>query len=547
MVLEKSMSSYVSPHTMTRIAALATMGTLAISAQAADEFIVNNRTEVISNQVSGPGSASSFLDSGTHVMHETDLRWSGVMADGQWNSTFNSTLRYTDSNQFDPERLSLQKLEWRMSDARYQINLGDYFANLSPYAMTKGIKGVALQHNLSNDQNYVRAFFGRLDNEWAFLLKDTARAPMSTVGGGIRVQKSLEKFRFGLNLAEVQDQKDAAHATFPARSQVLPAVDWEYRESGLVVAGEHAYSDTDVVTAAGATADNKTGSAHKFVARAALKDVNLDGHLERVTPDFISQAGGATPDRMRYFLKADYKLSRDWRLFAVYDDYRDNLDSQKIATTEVTTRELGFRRARAFDRRHMNIALSWRDKLNQINDGSTDRTTQRIKFKINDRVGDKYDWRAEVEQILDNDRVKNADATSTLYDFGLSYRSRENDKWEIRGDLDVGLQENQALGIAGTDVSQRLRLAVTADRGNGTVVGASLERNSADLVAALADNRHLRGSIYWQSKPTWLKDGSMKVEYADFVHSFTENALNDYRERILKLTLVWNFQKEVKK
>lgn len=33
-----------------------------------------------------------------------------------------------------------------MSDARYQINLGDYFANLSTYAMTKGIKGVmALQ------------------------------------------------------------------------------------------------------------------------------------------------------------------------------------------------------------------------------------------------------------------------------------------------------------------------------------------------------------------------------------------------------------------
>lgn len=530
---------------MANIAAVAVIGTLTSTALAAEEFLVGNRTNFVSNSISGPGSASSFLDPGMHVLHETDLRWDGVVANGQWNLLFNTTLRYADTTQFDPERLSLQKLEWRLSDARYQINLGDYFANLSPYSMTKGIKGLAVQRNLRNDQNYVRAFYGRFDNEWAFVLKDLAREPMSTVGGGIRLQQAWEKFRLGLNLAEVHDQKNEARATFPARSQVLPAVDWEYRESGLVVTGDHAYSDTDEVAALGAATSNRTGSAHKLVARAALKDINFDGHLERVTPEFISQAGGVTPDRLRYYLKADYKLTRDWRLFAIYDDYRDNLGSQKAATTEVTTRELGFKRARAFGRRYMNVALSLRDKHNQVNDGRTDQTTHRIKFKINDRVGDKFDWRAEGEQILDKDRVKSFDATSTLYDFGLSYRSRDNDKWEIRGDLDIGLQENEALGIAGTDVSQRLRLALNADRGNGTVFGASLERNAADLVSAFADNRHLRGSIYWQSKPAWLKDGNMKLEYADFLHKFTENALNDYRERVLKLTLVWNFQKEV--
>lgn len=524
-----------------------TIGSLATAAQAADEFTLNNRTEIISNTVSGPGSGSSFLDPGTHVLHETDVRWNGMVLDGQWNSRLNSTLRYTDSDQFDPERLSLQKLEWRLSDARYQINLGDYFANLSPYSMTKSIKGLAVQRNLNNDQNYVRAFYGSLDNEWAFLLKDLARAPMSTVGGGIRVQQAWEKFRVGLNLAEVHDQKDDAHAAFPARSQLLPAVDWEYRESGLVVTGEHAYSDTDSTTAAGAAAIQSTGSAHKIALRAALKDVNIDAQAERVTTDFLSQAGGATPDRLRYYMKADYKLTRDWRLFAIYDDYSDNLDGRKTATTDVTTRELGFKQAHAFNRRHMNIALSWRDKQNQVSDGSGDQTTNRIKFKINDRVAEDYDWRAEVEQILDKDHLTSQDATSTLYDFGVSYRGRGNDKWDIRADVDVGRQENGALGIVGTDISDRLRLALNADRGNGSVFGVSLERNTADLVALLADNRHLRSSIYWHSKPAWIKDGSMKLEYADFVHTFMENPVNDYREKVFKLTLVWNFQNEVKK
>jgi hypothetical protein len=514
---------------------------------AVQEFNLSNRTEMMSQNISGPGAASSFLDPGTHLLHETDVRWNGMAFDGQWNSLLNSTVRYTDSNQFDQERLSLQKLEWRLSDARTQLNLGDYFANLSPYSMTRGIKGLAIQRNLSNDQNYVRAFYGSFDNEWAYLLKDLARAPMRTVGGGLRIQQAWEKFRFGLNLAEAHDQKDDAHASFPAYSQILPAMDWEYRDAGLVLTGEHAYSDTDIVNTAGAPAIHQSGSAHKLALRAALKEINLDAQVERVETDFLSKAGGATPDRLRYYLKADYKLTRDWRVFAIYDDYRDNLNSQKIATTDVTTRELGFKRARAFNRRHMNIALSLRDRLNTLSDGSGNQTTNRIKLKINDRVAEDYDWRAELEQILDKDRVKSFAATSTLYDFGVSYRSRAQGKWDIRADFDVGRQENESLGIVGTDASERIRLALNADRGNGTVFGVSIERNTADLVALLADNRHVRGSIYWQSKPAWIKDGSMKLEYVDFIHTFMQNPINDYHEQVLKLTLVWNFQKEVNK
>lgn len=513
----------------------------------ADELSISTRTDLLNQSVTGPNKAASFYDPGTHLLHETDVRWSGMVFDDKWNSLFNSSLRYTDSNQFDPERLSLQKLEWRLSDARTQLNLGDYFANLSPYSMTKGIKGLAFQRNLGDDQNYIRAFYGSFDGQWAFLYKDPTQEPMNTLGGGVRLQRAWEKFRFGLNLAEAHDQDGDVHASFPAYDQFLPAVDWEYRESGLVVTGEHAYSDTDEISTAGATAVNKTGTAHKLALRAALKDINLDGQVERVSPDFISRGGGATADRMRYYLKADYKLTRDWRLFAIYDDYEDNLDNQKTATTDVTTWEAGFKRARAFGRRHMNIALSWRNKQKELSDGSNKQTTNRIKFKINDRVAEHYDWRAEMEQILDKDQLTTSDSVSTLFDLGLNYRQRLQNNWDIRADLDIGRQETGTLNVTGSDISDRLRLGLTADKGNGTVIGANLERNTADLVAALADNRHKRASIYWQSKPAWINDGSLKLEYADYIHTFTQNAANDYREKIVKLSLLWNFQKEAKK
>jgi len=249
----------------------------------------------MSHRLSGPGRASSFLDPGTHVFHETDVLRTGTALGGQWNSYFNGTLRYTDSNQFDRERFSLQKLEWRLSDADTQINLGDYFANLSPYSLTKGVKGLAVQRNLGNDQNYVRVVYGSFDNEWAFLLRDLTREPMGTLGGGVRMQRAWEKFRVGFNLAEAHDDKNGARASFPAYAQILPALDWEYREAGLVVNGEHAYSDTSETLLAGAAANHKSGSAHKIAVRAAMKDVNFDGQVERVDTAFFSRGGGPLP------------------------------------------------------------------------------------------------------------------------------------------------------------------------------------------------------------------------------------------------------------
>jgi hypothetical protein len=523
------------------------MGVATAPVLADDQFTTSHRTEVLNQAVSGPGRASSFLDAGTHVFHETDLYLQGQALGGQWNLTVNGTVRYTDSRQFDPERVSTQKLEWRLSDAHTQIHLGDYFANLSPYALTKGVKGLAVQRNLGDDQNYVRVVYGSFANEWAFLLKDLAREPMATYGGGIRMQKAWEQFRFGLNLAEAHDEKSAARASFPAYAQILPALDWEYRDGGLVVSGEHAYSDTTETPLAGGASRQRSGSAHKLVLRAALKDINLDGQVERVASDFISRGGGATPDRLRYYAKADYKLTREWRLFAIFDDYRDNLDGRLSATTAVTTWETGVKRSRAFGRRHMNVALSWRNRDKELSDASFSQRTNRIKLRVNDRWAEDYDWRVEVERILDRDRRTASGAASTLFDLGLGYRHRIENSWELRADVDVGRQENGTLNAAGSDVSNLLRLGLTADRGDGTVFGLSFERNAADLFAAASDNRHKRGAISWQSTPAWLHGGSVRLEYADFIHRFEQAAANNYRERVFKVLFQWNLDSGGKK
>ncbi|MDP2431440.1 MAG: hypothetical protein Q8O33_05365 [Pseudomonadota bacterium] len=521
------------------------LGGLTMLPANAEELSVNTRSDVLFQSVTGAGKASSFYDTGTHLMHETDVRWGTQIMDGKWNSLLNTTLRATDSRQFDPENLSIQKLEWKLSDANTQINFGDYFANLSPYSMTKGIKGAAFQRNFENDQNYVRAAYGSFDGQWAYLLRSPAQEPMDRYGGGVRIQKAGEKARVGFNLAHVEDSEGDPRRTDPAFSQMLGAVDWEYRESALVVSGEHAFADTDEMRLGVAT-QSRNGNAHKISARAALKNLNLDGQAERVSSNFLTLGGGATPDRLRYYLKGDYKLTREWRLFATWDDYEDNVDNQLARTTETSSLELGVKKSRAFGRRHMNVSTSWRQKNTDASDGSRDDQSDRIKFKISDRVGENYDWRGEVERVLDENHTTPSNATSTLWDFGLGYRKRLESSWDIRANLDVGRQETGNLTTPGQDVSDRIRIGFTADRGNGTQVGASYDWSDANLVTALADNNHKRANVYWQTKPAWLKSGYLKFDYSDYLHNF-EDSTKDYREQIGKISLVWNFQKEAKK
>lgn len=514
----------------------------------AGDLQISTRTDLLHQQVKGPGRAASFYDPGTHLLHESDVRMSGRILEDRWDSVLAATLRVTDSHQFDAEKFSIQKLEWKLSDRETQIHLGDYFANLSPYSLSKGIKGVALQRNLGDEQNYFRAIFGSFDGLWSYLYKDPAGEPMNRVGGGVRLQRAWEKFRAGFNLVHVADDEDDVHrlAGIDAFSQIMPAFDWEWREPGLVVSGEHAWANTERKPTGAASTDHD-GSAHKLVLRAVLKDLKLDGQVERVSPDFYSLGGGATQDRLRWYLKGDYRINKDWRAFLIYDDWRDNLADQRPTTTETTTWEAGVRKARLFDRRHMNLSVSWRNKAVETGDGSRDSVSDRIKLKLNDRVGQDFDWRAELEYVLDDDRVRGSDADSYLFDFGLGWRRRLESGWDVRANLDLGRQENETVGVNGRDISDRLRLALSASREDGTLFGGFYEYTSADLIVANADNRHNRASLYWQTRPAWLKNGSLRFELNDYQHTFTQDASRDYRERIAKVSLQWNFERLGKK
>ena len=516
------------------------------SALADPTYRMENRTELLNYSISGPGAAQSFYDPKAHVFHESDLSVSNFKLGG-WDGSLATTLRYTDSPQYDPDYWSLQKLEVHLKDAKTKIDLGDLFANLSPYSMMKGIKGAGFQHNLSDDRNYFRAAYGTFDGQWAYLVRNSRPdEPMDRYGGGMRLQRSDGNFTWGANLAQVSDRADdPKRGTANAYRQFLPAVDWEYRNAGMILSGEHAYSDTDV-TPMGSTGQNIHGMANRVVFRGNYRTVSLDANLEQVTPNFVTLGGGSTPDRTRLYARADWRMDRQWRLFGTLDYFYNDLDHQLPTRTYNEILEAGVTRSRLFDRRAASLTVSGRSRYLWTDDSSSTSHSDRIRLKYKDRfLDDALDFGADYERMLSKDQrtSTNTHLSNNLYNLSFGYRGNLNKSWGLRTNLDLGKSEVQNPTTAGFDVTDTARLSLTASHPDSTELGASYDLGNNSVTVIGSSSRQNRAMLYWSQRPQLLGGGSVRAEASMNDYTFADPTRN-YREQLLRLVVNWNLEKK---
>ncbi len=512
---------------------------------ATNQVKIDNRTELISYSVSGPGKAASFYEDGGHVLHETDIRATNTFDNG-WDSTLNLNFRVTDNDQFDPETASIEKLSLKVGKDKIQLNFGDYFANFSQYSMNKSIKGLGVQINLQDKENYVRLAYGTFDSQWEYLYDTPASESMDRFGGGARYQHARDKYRVGLNLGYVKDDDDDTNRTTEnAYVNVVPALDWEYRLDSFKLSGEHAYSDTEMTTIAG-TKTETTGNAHRLGVRTRIGTVKLRGKYERVSTDFTTLGGGATPDRQRIYAKADAKLNKRWSLFGVFNHSSNNLDDDATMTTTTNIiGEVGIKRKRAFNRRSMNISLSARRKWTDTDDNSRESTSDRIKFGISDRLGKVLRVNGDIEKIVNDDTTAGgASSSNYFYNLGLSSRHRlKGGKLELRPRFTAGLQERENLTTNGDDTTTTLRFDLGARWDKFLRFGLNGERVNNDLSAGGEDSTRTKYGAYCEIRPRAYKNVSVRLEASSNDFDFDTNA-NDYEEKIAKLMFRYSFEKK---
>ncbi len=500
-----------------------------------------NRTELLFQETSGLGKAQSFYDPGNHVFHETDIVANGRV--GNWNSLFNATVRYTDTRQYDPVNLSTPKLMWQLSDAQNQINFGDYFAVFSPYSLTKSIKGAAIQHNFSDDQNYIRAAYGSFDGQWSYLFRNPNNEPMDRYGGGVRVQQAADNWRIGASLVQAADRwGDPRRGMYDGYRQVMPAIDWEWRTPGWLFSGEHAYAATTVNSGTTGATSDLNGSANRFTFRGNLRDVSLDGLLERVGSRFATLGGGATPDRMRTMLRGDWRLGALWRFNAMADYYYNDLDHQLATRTTVKAIDVGTTRRRLFDRRSASLSLGLKTRWTETDDNTSETRTDRLKLRFKDRYFDEaLDLSLGLEKTINDVRQGATPGSndSYLYDIGLGWRAALNRQWTLRTNLDLGHTELQNPTNGNFDIMDTVRLAIAAEATDRSQFGVSVDYGGNRMTIANANSQVDRHSVFYQAQPAWTGGGTVRAELTENTYRF-DVASNNFRERLLRLVFNWN-------
>ncbi len=505
---------------------------------------IESRTDVIYYDVTGNGREASFYDDGLHILEELDLRLTNQLND-DWQSKFSTSLRATDTDQFDPEEVSIERLSWTLNSSRIKLEMGDYFANFSQYTMNKGIKGVGVQYNFDQPENkfdqsqtYFRIAAGTFDSQWEYLYKDPDNEPMDRFGGGFRYQNSGDHFMYGLNLSVIDDDENDSNRTSNAYNQYLPAFDWEFREDGITINGEHAYSDTEEETLAGVK-DEFTGSAHRLATRAQIGKAKVRIKLERVSSDFRTLAGGATPDRIKAYTKVDYKLSKKWKFFALYDFYENNVDDQLTATSTNQTVEAGVKASRLFDRRSLIFSAALKRKWSEKSDHTVDKRSDRIKLSLSDKISAlKYKLRYELN--INNDDVSGESPENSLYGLELSSRHRlAEGAWQLRPEFELSRQESENITSGGDDTTENARVRLSLSHRNGANFGVDYSLIKTDPYDPAATSSEVSNyGVYGQLKPKYLGGGTIKLEIRNKDYDFSDNT-KDYAELMAKLSLVF--------
>ncbi|MFV0370705.1 MAG: hypothetical protein ACK5JI_03560 [Azonexus sp.] len=490
-------------------------------------------------RVSGPGRASSFLEPGSHWLHDVELNTRQPV--GDLKTEFNAILRYTDSQRHDPAFWSLQRLQFVASDAVNHLTVGDYYATLSQYSLNQSIKGIGYQRNFGGS-TYARVLGGTFAPRWDHLFGKPYNETIRRNVAGLRVQNSGSNYRLGFNLVSAADDEHSSVRTFEdIYRQTLPAVDWEWRSAdGSRLSGEHALASTRRQDHNGKWHD-LSGTAHRLEGNGNLGKLRWRLRGERVSSDFYSMGGGAVVDRLHYYLRGDYQIDKAWSVFIADDWYRDNLDGQLGATTRTHIPEAGLSARGLFDRRNFNLTAALRQRRVETAQPQYQRhVSERLFVSVGDRFGE-VSLRGEIEALLNRHKDNVGARTHNddyLYRFSADSRHLfAEGRYDLRPYLTVERQvvEDPLTGKTVLTHGTLLDLRLLAP-GNLSYAFNFERRHVDNNVPGANSSDLLRYAFSLTARPAYLRGGNIRAEIGKAHYDFSSNNMN-YRERYLRVML----------
>lgn len=321
-----------------------------------DDWRLNSDFSVTANDVSGSGDDSSSLTEGVRYLGVLNLHGNGMVQDYQYS--LNLAAKTTDDPRNDVEKFSLTNLQGRLSNQIHTLTAGDTFESFSQYTLNTAVKGLSYRYedaaNRLPDVTLVAgAAFARWDNFWG---NDTVERQV--LGARLR-QHLTNDLWVALNYVQSDDHQRVDGVSLYDTRTI--GMDWQYLPIiGLTIRGESAWINNDESTASDRPDTSFSGSAHKIEAIGDGGPSRVSLEYERISPEFVTVLGSATPDREKVKARWRYRPSKrvTWNYGMLW--FRDNLDGDLVERTDHYRPEVGVSLRQLGQRRYSVVSMNYK-------------------------------------------------------------------------------------------------------------------------------------------------------------------------------------------
>jgi len=317
---------------------------LAIDISSTTKLTISNETAVYNDRITGSVSTGSYLTPGTQAYDNLSTLYATKVDSVAWEAALDgratSDPRY-DARSFDLKRFYVK----RQTDATTAI-VGDFLASFSDYTLGKSLKGAEYVVKFGTGSQ-VTVVAGMDQPNWYAVWDNKAVSTVDRQVWGIRGQQTfLDDGSVGANFVWAKDERSALDTTDLAVDQRLTSIDWVLpRFYKLILSGESAYafSQNDQPTydpvSNSTTSVHSTlhGWAHKVRARWTHKRFKTQTDFERVSPEYETTVGAATPDLLRVKTDNTLTISGPWKWIVFrYTYFHNNLVNNSQNTVSTT-------------------------------------------------------------------------------------------------------------------------------------------------------------------------------------------------------------------
>lgn len=322
---------------------LVTFVAIASMGHALENIRITNELTLGYNSISGDGKDQSSLSKGYRYLNILGINGNGKLANG-YEYQYLGGFKFTDDIRNDMKNISLTNLQARFSNNINTYTAGDVLEYFSQYSLNSALKGVSYRYTDPNSQlQNIGLIYGIAYPRWDnFGGEDELKAIRRHALGGTIRHTFTPELTAGLSLVQAFDETGTrVLETDPAYSNGVYAVDAEYNPfPGLLLNSELALSNA-TVKVKDMDDDSDSGSAFKIGGVGTGGPSRVSAEFERVSTDFLSLMGAATPDREKFKTQWRYNYNTDitTRLGLLW--YRNNLDDKLADTTNSMRPEAG--------------------------------------------------------------------------------------------------------------------------------------------------------------------------------------------------------------